>query len=114
MKRARIDLPFDVLVGETTINYWLRTASEGTTGLFPMRVKPARFGVYQIRNRSLFQDGWPGYSLWDGQQWHMTCNTPNEAARQTDRSIDCYRRSRVIGWRGLATDPKGAQKELTE
>jgi hypothetical protein len=69
------------------------------TPWFPPEVKPARKGVYE---RLGVYINCPGYSLWDGQRWRFTMDTPDGAmgyARYETTFPD-------QPWRGLAEQPK--------
>lgn len=68
---------------------------------FPINVKPARVGVYQLG--SIF--GSYHYSLWDGEKWCMSSETALGAQRQTEASMgvaEWY----YVKWRGLAKEAK--------
>lgn len=82
--------------------------SGALTAVFPRSIKPVRPGPYEIVHKvSKLAPYNAWYSYWNGKQWNLTCGDPKNAVGQTMRSVDCYSR-RMIGWRGLAAEPKAA------
>ncbi len=66
------------------------------TPWFPLTVKPARVGVYELRTAWLSIH----YSKWDGSMWRSLCGSSGAANAQSQPSKwvadgDCN------GWRGL-------------
>jgi hypothetical protein len=73
--------------------------SKELTPWFPMRVKPARIGVYNVSCRAHDQSGaW--YAKWDGFRFHWYAKHPNDIL-----SSDHGGNDRTQSWRGLAKKP---------
>lgn len=74
------------------------------TQWFPGDVRPARIGVYErnfyFRERYLRA---LKFAFWNGEFW-SPCQLSKDEAIFMSRSA--YQLNRLIGWRGLAQDPK--------
>lgn len=70
--------------------------AEKLTPWFPGDVKPVYEGVYPRDFGCLG----PGFSKFDGHQWLLGCNNPDDAAVATLPS-----HCQSLPWRGLAQDP---------
>lgn len=66
-----------------------------TTPWFPPEVLPIHEGVYERKYH------WGrGYAYWDGEDWGLSEETPEDAALWVNWSS-----AEVCEWRGLATQP---------
>jgi hypothetical protein len=70
------------------------------TEWFPADTKPARVGVYQIKDG--FMDMYDWYSYWNGLEWRCAGYTPKEAYhdRLNSHNLNQYQK-----WRGLSKKP---------
>lgn len=67
------------------------SGSSPTGCWFPVSTPPSRPGVFEVSvqypNNVL---GTKRYSLWDGEQWNETCDSPDKAVTSSIRSIELY------------------------
>lgn len=73
--------------------------NEERTPWFPSRIKPVRFGVYEL---NFSWDKTPWFSYWDGISWYF-------ASKSIAGALDFYGpgfiRDARFPWRGLAHKP---------
>ena len=77
------------------------------TRWFPSKINPTHVGVYEISLNSVFS--MQLFSFWNGTRWLSVDSAPVFAATATKKSSWIYGKDsnyHLIGWRGLAQQPK--------